>query len=75
MEHEYRLQPFLHFTSPHTVSFDEFVIDDSLILRGPYGLVRRAALHPGGKKVAVKTARGGPPMDLERIKVRAIYKL
>ena len=58
--------------SRYSINLDGRVtIDMNFVLRGAYAFVRQGTLHPGKTKVAVKTARGGPPGDLETIKVHA----
>ena len=63
------LEELAQLARQHSVDFDGRIDIDSSSIGGGSAYVRLGILRPEGIKVVVKTARGGPPEDVDTIKV------
>jgi len=67
------LEVLAQLARQHSVDLDGLIDIDSNSIGGGSAYVRLGILRPEGSKVVVKIARGGPPENVDTIKVRVLF--
>lgn len=69
------LEEFAQLARQYSVDLDGRIDIDSNSIGGGSAYVRLGFLRPEGMKVVVKTARGGPPENVDTIKVHVSLQI